>query len=58
MKKYFMYVYKPGADVQELARVTSAAGLTWEGIVGSDGGANGCPITADGTEDLPTCKPA
>jgi len=55
-KKYFMHVYKRGANIQELARVTSAAGLTWEGIVGSDGGANGCPTTVP-DEDLPICKP-
>ena len=54
-KKYFPYVYKVGADIPTLQRAASNAGLTWEGIVGSDGGANGCPITSsDGSS---ACDP-
>jgi len=49
-KKYFPYIYNPGVDLPTIQQATINAGLTWEGIVGSDGGKNGCPITtSDGS---------
>jgi len=46
--KYFPAVYKPGmsADAIKALKATASAyqGLTWEGIIGPDGGENGCTI--------------
>jgi hypothetical protein len=53
--KYFPHVYKVGANIPALQKATANAGLTWEGIVGTDGGTNGCPITTSDGESV--CDP-